>query len=118
MYSTIVFTSANSKSSLEEIFTRIPFAPDKSTSSNNGLATASIAARSARPSPSARPVPIIARPISDITRFTSAKSTLTKPSFVIMSVIPSTALRNTLSATLKASLNLIFLGRTFNNFSF
>ena len=70
------------------ILTRTPRAPVISTSSNNGLEIAASAAKRARFSPDATPVPIMAMPISDITVRTSAKSTLINPGRVINSAIP------------------------------
>ena len=99
------------------IFTRIPRAPAKSTSSSRGLEIAASAASCALSSPEAVPEPIIAVPISDITVRTSAKSTLIKPGRVINSAIPCTAPSKTLLAALKASNKLVPGPSTFNNFS-
>ena len=99
------------------ILTRIPRAPAKSTSSSNGLEIAASAASSARSSPEATPVPIIAVPISLITVRTSAKSTLIRPGRVINSAIPCTAPSNTLFAALKASNKLTPRPNTFSSLS-
>ena len=99
-------TSANSprdKFSPAVIFTKIPLAPSKFTSSSKGLLIAVSAASLALHSPTLAPVPIIAIPISDITVFTSAKSTLILPGFIIKSAIPLTAPNKTSLAALKAS---------------
>ena len=64
-----------------------PRAPFIETSSSSGLAIAASAARMARRSPEASPVPIIALPISRITARTSAKSRLISPGLTIRSVI-------------------------------
>ena len=71
--------------------------------SNNGEATACSAAMRARSTPDALAEPIIAIPISPITVRTSSKSTLTRPGKLMISAIPPTALRRTLSAALNAS---------------
>ncbi len=64
---------------------------------------AASAARMARFSPSASPVPIIALPISAITVRMSAKSRLTRPGAIIRSVTPRTPMYSTWSAILNAS---------------
>jgi hypothetical protein len=69
---------------------RRPLAPRIVVSSSSGLAIAASAARSARCSPEASPVPIIALPISRMTVRTSAKSRLIRPSFTIKSVMQAT----------------------------
>ena len=113
-------TSSNSpmaKSIPAVTLTRMPRAPDRLTSSSKGLAIAASAASRARSSPVARPEPIMAMPISDITVRTSAKSTLIKPGRVINSAIPCTAPSSTSLADLKASSRLMFLPNTLSNFS-
>ena len=67
-----------------------PRAPFIDTSSISGFAIAASAARNARFSPVASPVPIIALPISRITARTSAKSRLIRPSLTIRSVMQAT----------------------------
>ena len=67
-----------------------PRAPFIDESSISGLAIAASAAVSARLSPVASPVPIIALPISFITALTSAKSRLIRPSLTIRSVMQAT----------------------------
>ena len=71
--------------------------------SSSGLETASSAARTARSSPFAVPIPISAEPAPFITDFTSAKSRLISPGVVIRSVMPWTPARNTSSAVANAS---------------
>ena len=71
--------------------------------SSSGEATACSAAMRARSTPAALAEPIIAMPISLITVRTSSKSTLTSPGKLMISAMPPTALRSTLSAALKAS---------------
>ncbi len=80
------------KSRLAEILTRIPLALLRLTSSNNGHATAALAAIIALSDPSEKPEPIIAIPISLMTVFTSAKSTLIIPGLLMISAMPATAL--------------------------
>ena len=67
-----------------------PRAPRMEVSSSSGLAMAASAARMARRSPEASPVPIIALPISRMMARTSAKSRLMRPSFTIKSVMQAT----------------------------
>ena len=69
------------------ILIKRPFAPSNEKSSNSGLATAALAHSTALFSPEACPVPIIARPISLIIVFTSAKSKLINPGTTIKSVM-------------------------------
>jgi hypothetical protein len=85
------------------MLTSTPRAPDRLTSSSSGEATACSAAMRARSHrvPAASAEPIIAMPISPITVRTSAKSTLTRPGTLMISAMPPTALRSTLSAALK-----------------
>ena len=106
------------KSLLAEIFTNIPFALFKLTSSNNGHETASFAADIALSGPSENPEPITATPISLITVLTSEKSTLIKPGLLIISAIPSTALFKTLLAAPNASTKVTSSPNTPINFSF
>ncbi len=70
--------------------TRRPRAPFMEVSSRSGFEIAASAAASARPSPVASPVPIIALPMLRITERTSAKSRLMRPSFTIRSVMQAT----------------------------
>ncbi len=84
-------TSPNSpmdKSGPAVTLTKIPFAPRMFVSSSSGLLNALRAASAARVAPVAEAAPIMACPISDITVFTSAKSTLIRPGLVINSEIP------------------------------
>ena len=67
-----------------------PRAPRMEVSSSSGLLMAASAAFTARSSPSASPVPIIALPISAITVRISAKSRFTSPGASIRSVTPRT----------------------------
>ena len=67
-----------------------PRAPLIEVSSSSGLEIAASAARMARLSPSASPVPIMALPISAITVRMSAKSRFTRPGAIIRSVTPRT----------------------------
>ena len=69
---------------------KTPVAPCMETSSKSGLEIAASEASSARFSPSASPVPIMALPISPITARTSAKSRLIRPGMIIRSVTPRT----------------------------
>ena len=65
------------------------------------------AARRARSSPSASPVPIMALPISAMMVRISAKSRLTMPGLIIKSVTPRTPIYRTLSAILNASWKVV-----------
>ena len=119
--STMLPTSVNSprlRSSPAAMLTRIPLAPRRSISSSSGLRMAASAASSARLSPRATALPIIAMPISDITVRTSAKSTLIMPGRVIRSAIPCTAPLSTSLAALNALTRLQFLPSTCISFSF
>ena len=71
--------------------------------SSSGLLTAISAASSARLSPPAWPMPMIALPASIMIAFTSAKSTLIMPGKVMMSETPCTPWRSTSSAIWNAS---------------
>ena len=84
--------------------TRAPVASEISTSSN-GEFNASETAFTALFSPSASPRPIIATPPRFITVLRSAKSKLTRPGIVIISVIPLIDRISTSSATLNAALS-------------
>src|SRR5580704_10139832 len=95
-----------------------PRAPRSETSSMSGLEIASSAERSARLSPEASPVPIIALPISRMTARTSAKSRLMRPSFTIRSVMQATPEWSTWSAIAKASTKVVFSLATRNRFWF
>ncbi len=66
------------------------------------------AAASARPSPSASPVPIIALPISPITERTSAKSRLMRPGMTMRSVMPRSPAAVLRPAISNASLKVVF----------
>src|SRR5580765_368054 len=81
---------------------RTPLAPFMVTSSSSGLEIAISAARMARSSPSASPVPIIALPISEITDLMSAKSRLIRPGITIRSVTPRTPACSTSSTMAQA----------------
>src|SRR5215213_2237507 len=84
-------STSNSVRSLPPVMeTKRPRAPFIEESSISGLAIAASAAVSARFSPEASPVPIIALPISFITARTSAKSRLMSPSLTIRSVMQAT----------------------------
>ena len=85
-------------------------------SSNSLLATACSAAILALSGPLEVPVPIIAVPFSDITVFTSAKSTLIKPGLIMISEIPLTAPPSTSLACLNASSILQSSPRTSRSF--
>ena len=100
------------------MLTKIPRAPERSTSSSNGERIAISAAFAARFSPVAVPVPIIALPISLMTVRTSAKSTLIIPGRIIRSAIPRTAPCNTLFASANAVINDAFFPSTGRSFSF
>ena len=65
-----------------------PRAPFTDAPSSSGLEIARRAASTARFSPSATPVPIIATPIPDMIVFTSAKSRLISPGTRIRSEMP------------------------------
>ena len=79
----------------------MPRAPSIDASSS-GLVMAPRAALTARPSPAALPMPMIAVPALRMIIFTSAKSVLISPGVVIRSVMPWTPWRSTSSAILKA----------------
>ena len=95
----------------------MPRAPSKLTSSRSGLRIAASAASRARSGPLACPVPIIAMPISDMTVFTSAKSTLIIPGFMMRSAMPFTAPSSTSLAALNASKSEASLPSTSRSFS-
>ena len=99
------------------IFTRIPRAPFRLTSSSSGLRIASSVASRARFGPLAQPVPIIAIPISLITVLTSAKSTFIIPGRLMMSEIPRTAPAKTSSALAKADNKVASLPKIVSSFS-
>mmetsp|Transcript_10468 Transcript_10468/g.33151 ORF Transcript_10468/g.33151 Transcript_10468/m.33151 type:complete len:223 (-) Transcript_10468:263-931(-) len=71
--------------------------------SMSGDDTAAKAASRARVFPSAVPMPIRARPEAPITDCTSAKSTLMRPGWMMMSLMPTTPCRRISSATQNAS---------------
>src|SRR5688572_5530646 len=85
------------------MFTSTPRAPARLTPSSSGQAIACSAAMRARSMPLAEAEPIIAMPCSDITVFTSWKSTFTRPGRLMISAIPATALFSTSSAARNAS---------------
>ena len=99
------------------MFTNTPRAPERSTPSNSGDATAASAAKRARSIPDTVAVPIMALPCSLITVFTSSKSTLIKPCSLMISAIPDTALCKTSSAHANALSNSASSPITSNNFS-
>ena len=100
------------------INTKTPLAPDISTPSSKGQATACSAAIRARSGPLAAAVPIMALPVSLITVRTSAKSTLTKASTLMISAMPPTEFFNTSLANANASSWLASSPNTSNSFSF
>ena len=83
------FISKRPKSDPPATDNKTPIAPSIDAS-RSGLEIASSAARRARSSPRAEPIPISAEPASVITVLTSAKSKLIKPGCVMISVIPCT----------------------------
>ena len=83
-------TSIRVRSSPPEMLISRPRAPCMDPDSSSGLLIAASAARNARSSPSASPVPIIALPFWIITVRTSAKSRLIRPLVIIKSVMPRT----------------------------
>ncbi len=92
------------------MFMSTPRAPSMDTSSSSGLVMAFMAASRARDSPRAMPAPIMARPDSPITAFTSAKSRLMRPGTMIRSEMPFTAKYSTSSAFFSISTKVAFLG--------
>ena len=100
------------------MLTKTPRAPDRSTPSNKGDATAASAAKRARSIPETVAVPIMALPCSPMTVFTSSKSTLINPWTLMISAIPETALCKTSSAQAKALSNSASSPMTSNSFSF
>ena len=100
------------------MLTRMPLAPARFTSSSSGFWIADSAAACARSSPRAVPVPIIARPISDMTVRTSAKSTLIRPGRTIRSAMPCTAPCSTSLAARKAWIMVALRPSTVISFSF
>ena len=80
-----------------------PLAPSMRADSSSGLLMAAIAASVALDLPEPMPIPNSAVPAQAITERTSAKSTFTRPGFVMMSLMPFTPLRNTSSAARNAS---------------
>ncbi|MNN13710.1 hypothetical protein D3C81_1267490 [compost metagenome] len=95
----------------------MPLAPARFTSSSSGFWMADSAAACARSSPRAVPVPIIARPISDMTVRTSAKSTLIRPGRTIRSAMPCTAPCSTSLAARKAWIMVALRPSTVISFS-
>src|SRR5918994_224110 len=84
-----------------------PRAPSTEAPSSSGLEMARLAASIARFSPSAIPVPIVARPMPAMIVFTSAKSRFIRPGTRIRSEMPWMACRNTSSAVPNAWLKLV-----------
>ena len=99
------------------MLSRMPLAPSIDASSS-GLVMACLAALSARPSPDAVPIPMIAEPALFITIFTSAKSVLMRPGTLMRSVMPCTPWRRTSSAILKASTIVVFASARVSSRSF
>ena len=95
-------TSSSPMSSPPVTLMRTPRAPSIEVSSS-GLLIAAWAARMARSSPLATPMPINADPASCMIVRTSAKSRLMSPGTVIRSAMPCTPCRRTSSARRKAS---------------
>src|SRR5215213_6386748 len=95
-----------------------PRAPFIETSSRSGFAMAASAARCARFSPDASPVPIMAFPMPRMTERTSAKSRLINPSFTMRSVMQATPEYRTWSAIANASAKVVFSVATRNRFWF
>ena len=118
---TMLPTSSNSPTAISRpavMLTKIPPAPDISTSSSSGLEIAALAASSPRSGPLAVADPITARPICRITVRTSAKSTFINPGRVIRSEMPWTALCNTSLAFAKAPSSGVCGPITWSTFSF
>ena len=80
-----------------------PLAPSMRAASSRGLLMAVCAASTALDRPEPTPIPNRAVPASVMTERMSAKSTLTKPGRVMMSLIPFTPIRRTSSALRNAS---------------
>ena len=79
---TVLLTASKSSMVMVDepvILTSTPLAPETSISSSSGLEMAHLAASTARFSPLAIPIPIMAMPRSPMMDLTSAKSTLMKP---------------------------------------
>ena len=93
-FSRIILAASSSSNKVRSyppvILIKTPRAPFRLISSSSGLAMAFSAACTARFSPEASPVPIMAFPISSITARTSAKSRLMRPGRTIRSVTPLT----------------------------
>src|SRR5262245_34045295 len=116
---TVLPTSSNApidRSGPAVTLTRIPCAPARLMSSRSGEDTAISAATFARCSPVPMPEPIIARPVSDITVRTSAKSTLMRPGRVMSSAMPCTAPCHTSLARLNASSSVVWPPSTCSSF--
>ena len=90
---------------------RMRFAPTMEDSSSLDE-MASVAASSARVSPDAMPMPIMAEPASFMMARTSAKSRLMRPGMVMRSVMPCVPWRRMSSATRNASSMEVFLSMT------
>ena len=93
-----------------------PLAPCIEQSSSKGFDKACSAALTARFSPSASPVPIMALPLSSIMLLMSAKSKLINPGINIRSVMERTPAYKTLSAITKASASVVCLSATRKRF--
>ncbi len=83
-------------------------APSMLFSSSNGDSNAICAALRALSSPIDEPIPMMALPLPSKAVLTSLKSTLKKPSLVMISAIPLAAMYNTSSALPRASVILKF----------
>ena len=94
----------------------IPVAPSIRMFSRRGEEIAAEAATTARFSPRAAPVPMIAIPLPAITVRISAKSKLINPRILIKSEIPFTACKRTSSAFLKVSKSGVLSPEIVNNF--
>src|SRR3989338_4997467 len=90
------------------ILNKTPLAPSIETS-RSGESIACLAASIARFSPEPRPMPMSAETESDITLFTSAKSTLISPGVVTRSAMPCTPCLSTSSTVRNASRSEVIL---------
>ena len=112
---TIFSASCKVKSELPDMLTNAPLALEMSIS-NNGLLKASCTDSNALSPESDSPIPIMAIPDPLMMLLISAKSRLIRPSLVINSVMPLTALPKISSDTMKALFKGKF-GATSNNLS-
>mmetsp|Transcript_1643 Transcript_1643/g.5493 ORF Transcript_1643/g.5493 Transcript_1643/m.5493 type:complete len:284 (-) Transcript_1643:233-1084(-) len=85
--------------------------------SRSGLEMAATAASSARVGPRPVPMPMSAAPASFMTARTSAKSTLMRPGFTMISEMPTMPWRSTSSATRNASASGAFAGTMLSSLS-